>query len=237
MNSTNGKEHRKQKRIPFAENILVDGTMLFKGIDISEGGLYVYTGRSFKENSIVNVTLTFKGKRFILAAKVLHNQPGIGMGLKFINLSDEQKAIIKRIIESTTNESFERIKEKKKILLIEDDDITRQIHKSRLFMEGFFVIEASDAIEAFNLLKKQTPNLIILDLYTKKMDGFKILSILKMSPEWKDLPVIVFSTKGTQDLMEKVIKAGADEFLNKMVTSPSKLAETAKAVLQRRYKI
>lgn len=233
----NGEDHRKQKRIPFAEDILVDGTMLFKSIDISEGGLYVYTGRSFEGNRVVNVTLTFKDKKFTLAAKVMHNQPGIGMGLKFINLSDEQKAIIKKIIESIINESAGYIKEKNKILLIEDNDMTRQIHKSRLFMEGFFVIEASDGIEAINLLKKRTPNLIILDLYTKKMDGFKILSILKMSPEWKYLPVIVFSAKGTQDLMEKVIKAGADEFLNKMVTSPSKLAETVKAVLQRRYKI
>ena len=73
-------------------------------------------------------------------------------------------------------------------------------------------------VEAMKILREQTPDLVILDLYMKKMDGFKVLSILQTNPKWKDLPVIVCSTSGTEDVMKKVIDAGADEFLNKMIT-------------------
>ncbi len=85
-------------------------------------------------------------------------------------------------------------------------------------------------------LAELSPDLIILDLYMKKMDGFKVLSILKLHPNWKEIPVIVCSAGGTQDVMQKVIDAGADEFLNKMVASPAKLVEVVKAVLNRDFK-
>jgi PleD family two-component response regulator len=68
----------------------------------------------------------------------------------------------------------------------------------------------------------------------EKMDGFKVLAILRESPQWKDIPVIVFSAKGTQDVMDKVIDAGAEEFLVKMMTSPAKLANTVKNVLEKK---
>jgi CheY-like chemotaxis protein len=62
------------------------------------------------------------------------------------------------------------------------------------------------------------------------MDGIKLLTILKETPDWMNVPVIVCSGKGTKDVIQKVIDAGADEFLNKMITSPAKLVEVAKAV-------
>ena len=93
---------------------------------------------------------------------------------------------------------------------------------------------AINTVVLFNVLKKITPDLIIFDLYMEKMDGFKVLMILKSSPKWKDVPIIVFSSHGTQDVIDKVINAGADEFLLKMITSPSKLAQKAKAVLKQK---
>jgi CheY-like chemotaxis protein len=63
-----------------------------------------------------------------------------------------------------------------------------------------------------------------------------VLSILKLHPNWKEIPVIVCSAGGTQDVMQKVIDAGADEFLDKMVTSTEKLVEVAKAVLKRDFR-
>jgi len=238
MSSKDKKERRREKRIPFREDILVNGTTICKGIDISEGGLYIYTDRLFAKNSTIQVTLPFKDKKIIIKAIVQHNQPGIGIGVKFFDLNDMQKAIIQELNKVLLDESAKLIgiHERKKILLIEDNDIARQINKNRLSLEGFFVIEARDGIEAMNLLKKQTPDLIIFDLDMKTMDGFKLLSIFKISPQWKNIPVIVFSSRGTKDVIEKVIQAGADEFLSKMVTSPSKLSETAKAILQRYHK-
>jgi CheY-like chemotaxis protein len=229
-----GSDRRKYKRYPFRKNILVNGTMSFQGIDISEGGLYVYTGRSFPENTEVSVELPLKDGSLTVRAKVQHNQPGIGMGLQFIRLTAEQNSIIKGLIETSVAESRKSAAdERKKILLIEDDDKTRAINKSKLFSDGFSIIEAKDGIEAMKLLEEESPDLVILDLYMERMDGFKVLSILKIHPKWKDLPVIIFSARGTQDVIEKVISAGAEEFLSKMVTTPVKLAEMVKIVLKR----
>ena len=232
MDKPAGKERRKEKRVPFKEKILVNNSMLFNSIDISEGGLYVYTGRSFEKNSLISVTLPVKGEKITVKARVQHNQPGIGMGLKFIELKDEEKARIRDLIESTIRKSASQTA-RKKILLVEDNDMTRQIYRSKLLMEGFSVVEAVNGVEAVKLLREQIPDVVILDLYMEKMDGFKVLSILRSTPQWEHLPVIVCSSRGTKDVMEKVINAGATEFLSKVVTSPAKLAETVKAVIQR----
>lgn len=236
MNNNDRKDFRKEERIHFTGKILVNGKLVFKCIDICEGGLYVYTGNSFEENKLINVTLPIKDKPLTVTARVQHNQPGIGMGLQFVNLNDEQKVIIKKIIKSIIKKSAKPIDERKKVLLVEDNDISRQIYKSKLFMEGFFIAEARDGMEAIRLLNDFTPDLTIFNLNTNGMDCFKVLTILKNHPKCNDFPIIVFSERCTQDFIEKAIKAGADEFLIKMLTSPSKLAETAKAVLQRREK-
>ena len=66
----------------------------------------------------------------------------------------------------------------------------------------------------------------------EKIDGFKVLAMLKTSDKWQDTPVVVFSSKSSQDTIDKVIDAGANEFLSKMMTSPAKLAETVQNLLK-----
>jgi CheY-like chemotaxis protein len=93
-----------------------------------------------------------------------------------------------------------------------------------------------DGIEAMKFIAEQNLDLIILDLYMKGMDGLKVLSVLKSNPKWKELPVIICSGHDEQEVKEKVMNAGADEFLSKRGTSPAKLVQSAKALLQQRHK-
>lgn len=181
---------------------------------------------------MIDVKLPLKGDTLRLKAEVHYCQPGIGIGVRFIDLNDEQREKIKELIYGVKTQSARPKEKKNKILLLDENDISGQ-YKKRLVEEGFFVIEAKHIVEAMKILREQTPDLIILDLYMKKMDGFKVLSILKTNPKWEDLPVIVCSTSGTEDVMKKVIDAGADEFLNKMVTSASQLLNVVKTVLKR----
>ena len=183
-------------------------------------------------SSVISLIAPVRGEKITVKARVQHNQPGIGMGLKFIDLSEKQKAMIKELIDNTMKKSALNLN-KKKILLVEDNDMTRQLYKSKLLMEGFSVIEAKNGIEAIKFLREQIPDLLILDLYMEKMDGFKVLSILRITPQWESLPVIVCSSRLTKDVIEKLSNAGATEFLSKIITSPAKLAETARAVIQR----
>lgn len=100
MDSQSGKERRKYERFPFREDILIDGTRLCTSMDISEGGLYVSSIQAFEENSIIDVTIPFKGEKLTFKAKIQYCQHGIGMGIMFINLTDEQKSRLKELIES-----------------------------------------------------------------------------------------------------------------------------------------
>ena len=93
------KERRKHKRYPFREEILIDGTKRCACTDISELGLYVSTIQSFEEKEIIDVTIPVQGEALSVKARVQYHQPGIGMGIMFVDLTDKQKAIIKDIIE------------------------------------------------------------------------------------------------------------------------------------------
>ena len=234
MDAEEKQELRKQPRIPITGKLLVDIRKDFQCIDISEGGLYFSTGNIFAENSFFDVTIPYKNKKVTVKAQIRHFQPGVGMGIEFIDVSDSQRAVIKEIVESIMlNYKADR---EDKILLIEDHDMSRKINRINLVENGFFVIEARDGTEGIKMLKEHTPNLIILDLYMNNMDGFKVLSMLKTSPKWMNIPVLVFSSTITQDTLDKLISGGADEFLLKTATSPVKLIETVKAMLHRKNK-
>jgi CheY-like chemotaxis protein len=236
MDNEAKKDCRKYERFPFREDIQIDGTRMCTSMDISEIGLYISAMQSYENNSAIDLTIPFKGGKLTVKAQVRHCQPGIGMGVMFVDLNAEQRANIKELIESITKKPDQSDIEVKNILLVEDNNTSRQAIKSALCKEGFCVIEASDGIEAIKFLAGQHPDLIILDLYMKGMDGLKVLSIIKTDPNWKELPVIVCSGHDTQDVKEKVMNAGADGFLSKSGTSPSKLAQYAKTILQQRHK-
>ena len=234
MDDKEKQERRKQERIPVTGKLLVDVRKDFQCIDISEGGLYFSTGNIFAENSFFDVTIPFGDKKVTVRAQIRHFQPGIGVGIEFVDLSDSQRAIIKEIIGSMMLDY--KADRGDKILLIDDHDMSRKINRLNLLEGGFFVLEAKDGMEGIKMLQGHTPALIILDLHMGSMDGFKVLSMLKTSPKWMNIPVLVFSSSITQDIIDKLISGGADEFLLKTETSPAKLIETVKGMLNRKSK-
>jgi len=234
MDTEEKQEQRKQQRIPLREKLLVDIKKDFQCIDISEGGLYLSTGNIFAENSFFDVTIPFRNKKVTVKAQIKHFQPGIGVGVEFVDVSDSQRSDIKEIVEGIMLDH--KAEKEDKILLIEDHDMSRKINRITLLEGGFFVIEAKDGTEGIKMLREHTPNLIILDLYMGNMDGFKVLSMLKASPKWMNIPVLVFSSSITQDTIDKLISGGADEFLLKTETSPAILIETVRAILRRKSK-
>ena len=84
---------------------------------------------------------------------------------------------------------------KKKILVVEDSPTTRKIITITLSQNGFETIEARDGLEALSRLNENSPDLILLDIILPKMDGYKVLSFIKESPEYKDIPVIMLTSK------------------------------------------
>jgi CheY-like chemotaxis protein len=219
-------ENRKQKRVVLRQVVTIDGCIKAVGLDLSSGGLYIHTGRHFPVGTTVSITLHLFGDAMSARARVQHSKEAIGMGVQFIDLTSWQRLTIERYIDSRIeNPSVVAIK---KVLIVDDNATARRMNQSRLVADGFSVVEAADGLEALALLEKESIQLVILDLYMERMDGFKVLSMMRQKPEWSKIPVLVFSGRSSSGEIDRALSAGATEFLSKMTTSPAKLSARVK---------
>jgi hypothetical protein len=99
MNDQYGEERRKSQRFPFREDILIDGAKLCTSNEISEGGLFVSAIQIFEEGEVIDVTIPLGGEQITVKGQVKYCQPGIGMGVMFYKLDDEQKNRIKKLVD------------------------------------------------------------------------------------------------------------------------------------------
>jgi diguanylate cyclase (GGDEF)-like protein/PAS domain S-box-containing protein len=107
MHNEDIKECRKYERFPFREDILIDDTRMCTSMNISEIGMYISAIQSYKKNSLIDVTIPFKGKKLTVNAQVRHCQPGSGMGMMLVDLNAEQRAGIKELIKGITKKPAE----------------------------------------------------------------------------------------------------------------------------------
>ncbi|MDQ7787363.1 MAG: PilZ domain-containing protein [Thermodesulfovibrionales bacterium] len=96
MDNQEQKEQREYERYPFREDILIDGRKQAYSQNICETGMFVSTLSPPKKGSVIHVTIP---SILTLKAEVNNSQPGIGMGIEFIDLNYEQKREIKQLIE------------------------------------------------------------------------------------------------------------------------------------------
>ena len=215
-------DQRVYARAPFSEEVMLNNSVWVRGIDISEGGLFVH-GRDILPGSSLRVSFKLGSRELNLKVVVSNGQKSVGVGLTFVDLEESQRSAIRSFVEEHFTESV--ASRKKKILLVEDSDTNRRMNKSRLVQDGYFVIEACDGVEAIAKLDKCLPDLVVLDLYMEGMNGFKVLSFMKGNSVMKHIPVVVLSGRGLQSEIDRAMALGAEGFLVKMITSPAKLSE------------
>ncbi|MBI1811496.1 MAG: response regulator [Nitrospirae bacterium] len=109
----------------------------------------------------------------------------------------------------------------------------RRMNKSKLILDGFTVLEARNGVEAIKILQAEHLDLAVFDLFMEPMDGFKLTALIRQMPQHKDIPVIVFSARSTPDVIEQAKNAGATIFLPKTITSPIKMSENVKKLLEK----
>lgn len=103
----------------------------------------------------------------------------------------------------------------KKVLIVEDDRALRSILGSGLGKAGFLVVEASNGEEGLEVAQNERPDLILLDVIMPKVDGFEVLQKMRECEWGKDMPVVVLSNLGSEDLKEKAQKLGAKGYIVK----------------------
>jgi len=102
-----------------------------------------------------------------------------------------------------------------RILVVDDDAVTRRILLSYLRRAGFDIEVACDVGEALRALKNAPPSLVLLDLGLPPTDGYAVLSEIRQHEATRDLPVLVLTARDGDDEVERAFGAGADDFLRK----------------------
>jgi two-component system alkaline phosphatase synthesis response regulator PhoP len=119
----------------------------------------------------------------------------------------------------------------KKILLLDDDDDFLAVTAKVLSQIGKFeVVSTADSENAMELIRKEKPDLLLLDIMMPKVDGFTICKKVKEAPELKHIKVIVYSAKIFDVDKKKALKLGADAYVSKVIES-GKLMDTIHQVL------
>lgn len=114
---------------------------------------------------------------------------------------------------------------KKKILVVEDSSTTRKVISITLGQKGYDIVEARDGLEALGMLNDGKPDLILLDIILPKMDGYKILEIIKKNVEFKNIPVIMLTSRDSFMSKLKGKMSGSTAYLTKPF-DPKKLVDT-----------
>lgn len=115
------------------------------------------------------------------------------------------------------------------VLVVDDESMVREVVASYLAMDGLTVEVAADGVTALDLLKRSTPDLVVLDVMLPGVDGFSLLRRLRNQG---DIPVIMLTARSDEADRVLGLELGADDYVVKPF-SPRELAARVRAVLKR----
>ena len=107
------------------------------------------------------------------------------------------------------------MKVKKKILLVEDDEVLASVYRARLELEGFEVREVHNGEDALTATLEYKPDLILLDAMMPKISGFDVLDILRNTPETMNTRVIMLTALSQDKDRQRAESLGVDDYLVK----------------------
>ena len=104
-----------------------------------------------------------------------------------------------------------------KILLVEDNEMNRDMLSRRLQRRGYSVVNAEDGEKGLLLARSEAPDLILMDISLPVMDGWEVTRLLKANPSTRHIPIIALTAHAMVSDREKAIGAGCDEYDTKPV--------------------
>jgi CheY-like chemotaxis protein len=98
----------------------------------------------------------------------------------------------------------------RKILVVEDNEDTRELLHMYFTNAGFIVVPAPDGADGIYLAKAEMPDAIITDISMPKVDGTEMIKRLRSDPQTRDIPILVFTAVGSSTT-EEALAVGADQ--------------------------
>ena len=120
-----------------------------------------------------------------------------------------------------------------RVLLVEDNEMNRDMLSRRLQRRGFDVVVAVDGQEGLDLARTGTPDLILLDMSLPVLDGWTVARALREEPATADIPVIALTAHALAGDREKALAAGCDDYDTKPIEL-ARLLDKMETLLGRR---
>lgn len=125
---------------------------------------------------------------------------------------------------------------KNKILIIEDDKDILELLRYNLEKQGYKVVCSDNGGKGLEIVKKDKPDLVILDLMLPGLSGLEVCKILRNDKSTVNLPIVILTAKDTESDIIAGLELGADDYITKPF-SPKVLISRIKAVLRRKQGI
>ena len=120
-----------------------------------------------------------------------------------------------------------------KILLVEDNEMNRDMLSRRLIRKGYEVVMALDGRQAVEMAAAENPDLILMDMSLPVIDGWEATRQMKAAPATRAIPVIALTAHAMAGDREKAIEAGCDDYDTKPIDLPRLLGKIA-SLLERK---
>ena len=118
------------------------------------------------------------------------------------------------------------------VVVIEDEPDIREVIEHNLAREGYEVFPAADGEQGMQLVKRMSPDLVLLDLMLPRLDGLDVCRELKADLVTRSIPIVMVTAKGEESDIVLGLGLGADDYVTKPF-SPKELVARVKAVLRR----
>ena len=117
------------------------------------------------------------------------------------------------------------------MLVVDDDDVIRQLITVNLELEGFEVIAAIDGQDALDKVKEAKPHVVTLDVMMPRIDGWEAAARLRQDPETAHVKVILLSARAQEADIQRGEKIGVDAYLTKPF-DPDELIDTVRRLFE-----
>ncbi len=117
-----------------------------------------------------------------------------------------------------------------KILLVEDNEMNRDMLSRRLQKKGYTVVTAQDGEKGYSLARSEAPDLILMDISLPAMDGWEVTRLLKANTSTRLIPIIALTAHAMVSDREKALGIGCDDYDTKPVDF-ARLSEKIESLL------
>lgn len=119
------------------------------------------------------------------------------------------------------------------ILLIEDDPTLIEMYQLKFQLSGLNLLVATGGYRGLDMVKKEKPDLVLLDIRMDDLDGFEVLKRMKADPTLKGIPVYLLTNMGEKDAAEKGKRLGAEAYVMKAKLTPQEVVSLVESRLAR----